>query len=165
MVPINNYLYLIEAPKGGKFPFCYCVYIKDEIRAVVDTGFQGATAEEFRNQGLDIVLNSHFHLDHTLKNKEVGEVEVWCHKSDAPAIRSPRIHMSMFGFYDYNADKLAEIYIDWYKIKKGLVHRELEDRDELDFGRTNLRVIHTPGHTPGHCVFYEESSGILISSP
>lgn len=163
-VPINKHLQLIEAPEGGKFPFCYCVVIEDQIRGVIDTGFRATTAEKLRNRGLDVVINSHFHLDHILKNQELGEVEVWCHSQDAPAIRSPRIHMSRYGFYDDKADDLAQCFIDGYRMKDGVVHRELEDGIELDFGRTRLRVIHTPGHTPGHCVFYEENTGILISA-
>lgn len=26
-----------------------------------------------------------------------------------------------------------------------------------------LRVLHTPGHTPGHCSFLHESSGVLVT--
>lgn len=33
--------------------------------------------------------------------------------------------------------------------------RWLEDGDTVTVGKVTLRVIHTPGHTPGHVVFYQ----------
>jgi glyoxylase-like metal-dependent hydrolase (beta-lactamase superfamily II) len=33
----------------------------------------------------------------------------------------------------------------------------------IDFGSTKLRVVFTPGHSPGHCGFFDEKNGILIS--
>jgi len=39
---------------------------------------------------------------------------------------------------------------------------QLADGQILDFGKTKLRVVHTPGHSPGHCCFYEEKTGIMI---
>ena len=29
------------------------------------------------------------------------------------------------------------------------------DNDEIDLGNRKVKVIHTPGHSPGHCCFYE----------
>lgn len=33
----------------------------------------------------------------------------------------------------------------------------LMDGDVIRFGEQNLQVLHTPGHTPGHVIFYSES--------
>ena len=38
---------------------------------------------------------------------------------------------------------------------------ELEDGQEIAFGNTTLRVLHTPGHTPGSLCYY--TPGILIA--
>ncbi|MFP4532133.1 MAG: MBL fold metallo-hydrolase [Desulfobacterales bacterium] len=40
--------------------------------------------------------------------------------------------------------------------------KQFQDGDILDFGKTRLRVIHTPGHTPGHCGFFCESENLLF---
>ncbi len=39
---------------------------------------------------------------------------------------------------------------------------ELADGDRLDIGG-GLQVLHTPGHSPGHCSFLLEKSGVLIT--
>jgi len=38
----------------------------------------------------------------------------------------------------------------------------LEDESELEFSGGNLRVLHTPGHTPGSCSFVREADRTLI---
>lgn len=39
----------------------------------------------------------------------------------------------------------------------------LHDGDRIDLGNRTLQVIHTPGHSPGHCCFYEQDRGWLYS--
>ncbi|HLL72667.1 MAG TPA: MBL fold metallo-hydrolase [Pyrinomonadaceae bacterium] len=42
-------------------------------------------------------------------------------------------------------------------------HRELTDDAELEFDGGALRVVHTPGHTPGSCSFLREADRTLIA--
>ncbi|MCR5795602.1 MAG: MBL fold metallo-hydrolase [Solobacterium sp.] len=39
----------------------------------------------------------------------------------------------------------------------------MRDGDVFDLGNRKVRVIHTPGHSPGHCCFYEEDRGYLYT--
>lgn len=39
----------------------------------------------------------------------------------------------------------------------------LADGQEIAVGTTTLRVLHTPGHSPGGCCLYDEADGILFS--
>ena len=39
----------------------------------------------------------------------------------------------------------------------------LVDGKTLEFGSITLEVLHTPGHTPGHCCLYSETEGALFS--
>ena len=42
------------------------------------------------------------------------------------------------------------------------VHRLLNDGDIVSLGDVEIRVLHTPGHSPGSLSFYVESHGILF---
>jgi glyoxylase-like metal-dependent hydrolase (beta-lactamase superfamily II) len=42
-------------------------------------------------------------------------------------------------------------------------HAELADEAEIKFERGALRVVHTPGHTPGSCSFLREADRTLIA--
>lgn len=41
-------------------------------------------------------------------------------------------------------------------------NRWLQDGDTLQFGEVTLQVLHCPGHTPGHLVFYSPDDKIAI---
>lgn len=53
--------------------------------------------------------------------------------------------------------------IDNYKIFQGTPTQVINDGDVIDLGNRKLTVVHTPGHSPGHCYFYEEERGYLYS--
>ena len=56
-----------------------------------------------------------------------------------------------------------DFVVDDYKIYQGAPQKILHDGDHLDLGNRNLTVIHTPGHSPGHCCFYEAERKCLYS--
>ena len=46
---------------------------------------------------------------------------------------------------------------------KEVPDRDLEDGGVIEAAGHRLRVIHTPGHSPGSCCFYDEASGRVVS--
>ncbi len=52
---------------------------------------------------------------------------------------------------------------DTYQMFKGEPSFLLHDGDTFDLGNRTLQVIHTPGHSPGHCCFYEAERGYLYT--
>ena len=56
-----------------------------------------------------------------------------------------------------------EFSIEDYRIFQGTPDRILHDGDILDPGGRVIQVIHTPGHSPGHCCFYEAETGYLFA--
>lgn len=52
---------------------------------------------------------------------------------------------------------------DDYEIYQGGAHGLLCGGDSIDLGNRQVQVLHTPGHSPGHCCFYEEERKYLYS--
>lgn len=50
-----------------------------------------------------------------------------------------------------------------YMVYTGTPTRVLKDNDIIDIGNRQLRVIHTPGHSPGHICLLEEIKGYLFT--
>ena len=53
--------------------------------------------------------------------------------------------------------------LNQYQIFQGSPAQLLHDGDTLELGGRSVRVIHTPGHSPGHCCFYEPDRKYLYS--
>jgi len=84
---------------------------------------------------LKYIILTHFHYDHT---KAVPIVKK---ETNAEVL----IHEDDAKFLDFKPDKT------------------LKDNEILDLGDIKLKVIHTPGHTPGSICLYETESKSLFS--
>ena len=49
-----------------------------------------------------------------------------------------------------------------YCVERFSPNRWLEDGQQVTVGNQTLEVLHCPGHTPGHVVFYHKESGLAL---
>lgn len=92
---------------------------------------------------------------------------------NAEKIFRPQIDLAqiIFGFFSScgtPADISKSILSDLENIRKATRPHPaqiefLEPNSELHIGEHTFRVLHTPGHSDGHLVFYEEETGIILS--
>jgi glyoxylase-like metal-dependent hydrolase (beta-lactamase superfamily II) len=132
---------------------CYLVY-DEETRecAVIDPG---ADPEKIISTIADlelkpvIVINTHGHVDHIGANSDIVQkysVPLAMHAADT----------GMLQVSDY-----IELSLLLGARNSPAPDRLLAEGDEVAVGRTSLRVIHTPGHTPGSIGFVH--GGFLFS--
>lgn len=98
-------------------------------------------------QGL---LLTHTHQDHIVEIiplKQKFQMAVYVHPLDAPNLQSP------------GADRLP-IFMEREAIDPDEL---LEDGELFKLGEITIKVIHTPGHSPGGICFYIEKEDLLIS--
>jgi hydroxyacylglutathione hydrolase len=90
------------------------------------------------------VINTHGHSDHTSANAgiiEATDAQLCIHRADAEQVTK------------LLSGVLSRIMGGKGSPKPG---RLLEDNDLIEIGNSALRVIHTPGHTPGSICLYGE---------
>lgn len=129
---------------------CWCEETKKA--AVIDPGGDidkvlAALSEE--GLKLEKILLTHAHIDH------VGGTAELAKQSDVPVVGPHRDdkfwldglpqQSSMFGFPDVSSFEPNQ----W-----------LEDGDKVTVGNCEFEVLHCPGHTPGHVIFYDRSSDV-----
>ena len=98
-----------------------------------------------------LAVNTHGHFDHTLGVAYVKEkygVKFALSHKDAFLLDNARMSADIFGV---KVGAMPSIDID------------LDTTPEIRFGTTTLRVIPTPGHTPGHVALFEPQSEILLT--
>ncbi len=154
MQMLSNNIYLIEGPNYGQYPYSNFLYIDDRIQTLVDTGWGNESLNSLGAREIDLIINSHFHLDHRGNNHAFPDARVWAHRLDAPAMRSKDTFVDYVG--SFSKEDVGTSHID-----ESPVHQEFEDNDLICLGEVELQVIHTPGHTPGHCSFFWKDEGIL----
>ncbi len=164
MIKLTERIKFIEAPDRARFPYCHCLLIEDDKRALFDTSCGPDNLQRLLENPVDVIVNTHFHEDHILNNHYLPQAEVWIHSADAEGVRSLDDFRSYYGFSEFDGENLGQEFIDSIDLQASPVHRELEDGETLDFGHVQMQVIHTPGHTPGHCSFYEDKTGLLFSA-
>ena len=99
----------------------------------------------------EIILATHGHLDH------VGAVAELASRLSLP-IEGPQQEDKFW------IDSLPEQAKTFGFPDSGVFtpNRWLNDGDEVTVGEQKLKVIHCPGHTPGHIVFFHEESKLAL---
>lgn len=122
--------------------------------ALVDPGGEADKLTSVLEElGLDLhcLLLTHGHLDHVGAVNELKErfsvPVIGPHKEEVFWLDQMSMQCQMFGFPNQgNVDP-----DQW-----------LEEGDKISLGNQELTVLFTPGHTPGHVVFYNSDSQIVF---
>ena len=144
VIPVTHYeqnCSLISCEKSGK-------------GALIDPGGEAPrllqAAEE---EGVEIekILLTHGHLDHVGAARQIarqlGIPILGPHQADAFWLQMLPSQAQMFGFPELEAFE---------------PDRWLEEGDQIEVGETTLAVLHCPGHTPGHVVFYSAAERVAF---
>jgi len=53
--------------------------------------------------------------------------------------------------------------LEEYELFQGVPDRFLDDCDVIELGDRSITVIHTPGHSPGHMCFWDETNRFIFT--
>lgn len=98
-----------------------------------------------------MLLNTHCHLDHVFGNKFIAEkyaLELHIHPKEKPVLDYAPV--SGLGYNMPFDNYTGEI-------------KYLQENDVLKLGKDNLKVLFTPGHSPGSVSFYDAQDKFVIS--
>jgi glyoxylase-like metal-dependent hydrolase (beta-lactamase superfamily II) len=152
--------------RGGKYPQCNSVFIDDALRAVIDPASDEAKLLALhRERPIQVIINSHSHEDHFLYNSRFPEAELWVPELEAEAFRDLNAFYDQFfdpqGVDEKTKAQWTIFFNEVVKYQPRDPGRLLNDEDILDFGETRTRVLHTPGHSPGHLSFHFTREKVL----
>jgi len=164
--------------EGGTVTQVYIV--RGAITALVDTGVFGTPTNDvapvLASLGLslgdvDLVVNTHGHMDHLGGNSEVKDAgaEIALHHADVPLAESNEFHAQrlreLYPVVDADHLRPAREAMTMRMLGRAVgVDRVLDDGDVVDLGAdVRLTVVHTPGHTGGSVCYYWEQMGFLFT--
>ena len=133
---------------------CYFA-INDETKEliIIDPGYSPKQlAERVRQEGCTpvAILLTHGHFDHATGAADLAKefsIPVYAYETEKETLENEEMNLChMTGEHHvFHAD----IY--------------LKDEQELDLAGFHIRVLHTPGHSPGHMCFWEPERGYLFT--
>ena len=128
-------------PGGG---FLGNSYLSGNV--LVDAAVLPGAVAQYRDE-IDIIVLTHCHYDHIAHVKEIAHMcnaPICIHRLDGPGLR----------------DDSRSLSINFGARSPGIVPDRLLEEGEMV---GHLRVLHTPGHTPGSICLYNENEAALIS--
>ena len=140
---------ILRIPSAGMASNCWLLWEKESGKAaVIDPSSEcGAICDVLRARSaiLAWILLTHAHADHmsaldALRDATGAPAAV--HAGDADALQDPLRNVSAYIFHRNQIFRSAQ--------------RVLQDGDTVQIGRESLRVMHTPGHTPGSVCYFAE---------
>ncbi|MEO6037423.1 MAG: MBL fold metallo-hydrolase [Saprospiraceae bacterium] len=98
------------------------------------------------------LINTHCHLDHVFGNRFVAQtwgLDLEIHRGELPVLERYLVASQMYGLLQAEPSPAPGIF--------------LEAGSTLSFGKTQLEILFTPGHSPASISFYCRESGFVLA--
>ena len=130
---------IVGGSSSGFFANTYFI-TKNKESIIVDPGDESDRIKKLVKENdltPQLILLTHGHIDHIKDVKPLSDyykIPVYIHEDEKLILESN----------DYNLSNILGIPLEPFNIERYLV-----DNEEIEFEGEKLKIIHTPGHTPG----------------
>jgi len=163
---IDSDTYAISEYKHWEETHCYLL-LGTKKAVLIDTGLGIANIKQVVDSLTILpvtVFTTHIHWDHIGGHKYFDDIAVHKAEQEWLSTKFPiPLQMVKHNLICKPCDFPQEFTIDDYTLYKGIPDIVFDDGYSFDLGNRKLNVIHTPGHSPGHCCFYESDRQYLYS--
>jgi glyoxylase-like metal-dependent hydrolase (beta-lactamase superfamily II) len=130
------------------------VYLMEDVLVDAATRHAGRRiSRQIRGHRVSAHALTHAHPDHQGASREICEaldIPLWCGSHDSEAMET--------GVFQQERRPINRL-IEWaWAGPPHPVARRLEEGDEV----AGFRVLHVPGHSPGHVAYWRESDRVLV---
>ncbi|MGL1887210.1 MAG: MBL fold metallo-hydrolase [Reichenbachiella sp.] len=135
----------------------YVLYDETKEAIIIDPGcYENEERDELvtfiKENELKVVklINTHCHIDHVFGNEFVKnhyDVTLTIHKEDEATLKSVEVYAPAYGFQNFKSSTADDFF---------------EEGDTVSFGKSEMEVLFTPGHAPGHVVLVNKDQNICI---
>ena len=163
---IDRDTFSISEYKHWEETHCYLL-CGEKYAILIDTGLGVSNIRKIVDSLTKLpvmTVTTHVHWDHIGGHKYFDNIAVHEAEKDWLSVRFPiPLQVVKNNLTRIPCDFPRDFDINAYQIFQGIPQRILHDGDFLNLGGREIQVVHTPGHSPGHCCFYEPERNYLYS--
>ncbi|NRD80467.1 MBL fold metallo-hydrolase [Bacillus sp. BRMEA1] len=159
---------ILEGKNFSKVPYSRSLFINGDDKVLIDSGADPALLLDVEKEyGIELIINTHYHPDHTLHNHLFGDVPKWINPIEYETSRTIEgiAHANgVFQEWGPNGVKNWKKTLpqEWTK-NLGEITGTYDYETETKFGDVKVIFLHTPGHTSGLSCPYFPELGIVFT--
>lgn len=162
---IDKTTFAISEYKHYEEAHSYLLLGKDKA-LLIDTGLGISNIKKVVDEITQLpilVVTTHVHWDHIGGHKYFNDIAVHALEKDWLLNFPIPLAVVKNNLMKLPFESPKSFDFDKYEIYRGTPTLVLNDNDVIDIGNRKIRVIHTPGHSPGHICFYDLEKNYLFT--
>ncbi|MBD3194276.1 MAG: MBL fold metallo-hydrolase [Candidatus Lokiarchaeota archaeon] len=154
-------IFFIHGNRNARYPYSNSMLFKDIL---IDTGISNQYIRRLKKEHkITKVLLSHWHEDHISGNYRLKNSEFFCHKNDQKIIENTELMYEYYNIKDSPIEEQFQEGMSIFNLRDTKITDNFENDELIKIDEDLcLKVLHTPGHTAGHCSFLETNSKIAF---
>jgi len=164
LIKIDKHIKILDVP-GWKYPFCNCLWIDDDITCLIDSSPSEDDRTFLKNRRVDIIVNTHAHMDHVQINQDFPNSIIMMHPAEHEMAQLGDKYLEEYGLKKYGRypEYHPQILERWF-FRPSRIDGEITNKQIINLGATTFEVLHLPGHSPGHCGFIFPKQGFIFTT-
>ncbi|PLS03512.1 MBL fold metallo-hydrolase [Neobacillus cucumis] len=159
---------ILEGVNLSKVPYSRSLYLDCSEKVLIDTGAEDKVLKSIEKEyGVQLILNTHYHPDHTLHNHLFKDITKWINPIEYESSLTIEGVASVNGVYQEWGREGVERWKktlpqEWVK-NLGEISGAYHYDEEYQFGNVKVQFLHTPGHTSGFSCPYFSELGVVFT--
>jgi len=149
-------LTILFGVENGKYPQGNSLLVEGSQKTVLIDPSLGIVSRKDRLPSADLIMLSHIHEDHVAGLHLYPDTPCLCHGADALGLADLQGMMKIYGFEGDGGSEFEQTVLNEFHYQPRPDVQTFDDGAVFDLGGVTIKVLHTPGHTRGHCCFMIE---------
>ena len=149
---------MLPGPKKGKYPHCHSIYIEGAGVLIDPASDRNRLIRLREEENVRMIWLTHWHEDHFMHWDLFADLPLWVGRQDAPPLSDLETFLDWYNMDQpenlHLRDMWRTIMVDQFHYAPRTPDRLLDYGEMIEFDNIRVKVIHSPGHTPGHISFW-----------
>lgn len=146
----------------GRYPFCHSLFIEGAGILIDPASSRERLLRLRAEEEVKMVWLSHWHEDHFMHLDLFDDLPLWISHEDAPPLADLDVLKKWYGYNEEERRVWQPLLLEQFHFRPRKPGRYLVDGELIRFGDLSVKVIATPGHTPGHLAFLFPEASVLF---